>query len=137
MMNISIVFLLMAFLSAPVFAADAPDKAASRQPRACHDEVQKFCGQVKRGEGRVARCIKENEKSFSPACQAAMEKQFKQRAERTAEKHEACRADSEKFCKDKQDGSGGAIRCLRDHEKELSEDCRKSLHKRASNVERK
>jgi len=125
----------MVFLSVPAFAA--PGKDAGTQSRACHDEVQKFCGQVKRGEGRVVRCIKENEKNFSPDCQATIKKKIKQRVESRAEKQEPCRADSEKFCKDKKVSSGGIVHCLREHERELSEGCRKGIQKRTSTGERK
>lgn len=134
-MRVPFALFLMAVLSAPVFAADAPATGSGkpggeRQSGACHDDIQKYCGQVKPGEGRMVRCIKENEKNFSPACQADMEKHKKQAAEKREEKREACKADVDKFCKDKQDGHGGVMRCLHEHEKELSEGCRNSLPKR-------
>jgi len=142
-MRISFVFVLMAALSAPVYAVEAPAKdsgAAAReregQPRVCNDDVQKYCGQVKPGGGRLARCVKDNEKSFSPACQTEMEKKNKQATGKREELHEACKADAEKFCKDKADGRGGAIRCLHAHDKELSEDCRKAMPKRPARGER-
>lgn len=36
--------------------------------RICTADREKFCGNVERGEGRVARCMKENEANLSPAC---------------------------------------------------------------------
>jgi hypothetical protein len=143
-MRISIAFVLLVALSAPVYAVEAPARdsgAAARereaQPRVCHDDIQKYCGQVKPGGGRLARCMKENDKSLSPACKAEMEKKHKQATEKREELHEACKADADKFCKDKLDGRGGAMRCLHAHDKELSEACRKTLPKRPARGERR
>ena len=35
---------------------------------ACANDVQKFCKDVKPGEGRLVKCLKENEKQLSPEC---------------------------------------------------------------------
>lgn len=40
---------------------------------------------------------------------------------------DACGADVEKFCKDVPVGGGQRYRCLKQHEKELSEPCRKHI----------
>ena len=137
-MRVPFALLLMAVLTAPALAAEAPGKAAGaagrereQQPRVCHDDVQKYCGQVKPGEGRVVRCMKENEKNFSPACQAELAKHRKQAAEKREEIHQACKGDAEKLCKNVEPGKGRIMRCLQEHEKELSEDCRENMPKRA------
>ncbi len=131
------VLFLMAVLTAPASAAEAPGgnsgvpaSEREQQPRACRDDVQKFCGQVKPGEGRVVRCMKENENNFSPACKTEMEKRRKQAGEKRDALREACTADAEKFCKGREDGRGGALRCLQEHEKELSAECHGSMPKR-------
>lgn len=134
-MRVSFALLLLTVLTAPALAAEATGKTGAQsreqQPRACHDDIQKYCGQVKPGEGRMVRCMKENEKNFSPACKTEMEKHRKQATEKREELREACKADADKFCKDKADSRGGVMRCLHDHDKELSEECRKTLPKRA------
>lgn len=35
---------------------------------ACADDVQKLCSDVKPGEGRIVKCLKDNSKSVSPEC---------------------------------------------------------------------
>lgn len=40
---------------------------------------------------------------------------------------DACGADVEKYCKDVPVGGGRRYRCLKEHEKELSEPCRKHI----------
>ena len=39
----------------------------------------------------------------------------------------ACKADVDKLCKDAPRGSGGVGRCLREHEAQLSEACKKAI----------
>lgn len=41
---------------------------AKEAHEACADDVQKLCKDVKPGEGRVIRCLKDNSKSLSPEC---------------------------------------------------------------------
>ena len=41
-----------------------------------------------------------------------------------ARAHEACKADVERFCKDVKPGGGAIIRCLKQHESELSPQCK-------------
>ena len=134
-MRVTFALLLMTVLSAPVLAADTPPAGpgkmgGERQPGVCHDDIQKYCGQVKPGEGRMVRCMRENAKNFSPACQADMEKHRQQGAEKREEIQQACKGDAEKLCKNQEPGKGRILRCLHAHEKELSEDCRESLPKR-------
>lgn len=110
--------------------AAAPTMAADNAPKRegpCAADVKKFCGDVKPGEGRIARCMKSHEKDLSPACrehEAAVKARVK-------EAHEACRGDVEKFCKDVKPGGGRIIACLKSHEKDLSPACREQ-HKRGN-----
>ena len=40
--------------------------------QACADDVQKFCKDVKPGEGRILNCLREHQKDLSLPCQTAM-----------------------------------------------------------------
>lgn len=42
--------------------------AAAQTKNPCADDVAKFCKDVKPGGGRLAKCLKENEKQLSPEC---------------------------------------------------------------------
>ncbi len=46
-----------------------------------------------------------------------------------AERERPCQADSEKFCKDVKPGGGAKVRCLAQHESELSGACRENLRR--------
>ncbi len=49
-------------------AADAPP--AAKNP--CADDVAKYCKDVKPGEGRIVRCLKEHDTELSTECRAKM-----------------------------------------------------------------
>jgi peptide subunit release factor 1 (eRF1) len=38
----------------------------------CADDVQKFCKDIKSGQGRIVNCLREHQNDLSPACQATM-----------------------------------------------------------------
>lgn len=40
---------------------------------ACHDDVEKICGDVKAGKGRIIKCMHENKDKLSEGCKAEME----------------------------------------------------------------
>ena len=129
------VFILLAGLALPIFADDyggpsgAPPKAPSanksRSSRRgpCAEDYQKFCKDVRPGEGRAAKCMNEHKDELSDAC--------KQAAEKAKEKlkgiSEACKEDAQQFCKDIKPGSGNILRCLRDHKEEVSAGCKQAF----------
>ena len=97
--------------------------ASGETGRPCADDIQQFCKEIKPGAGGIEKCLREHEGDLSTACKerrAAMKKKVE-------EKQQACREDVQKFCKDVQPGRGGTGRCLREHESELSSECRAAL----------
>jgi hypothetical protein len=110
--------LVVAMLSTGVAAA--ADTPGAKGP--CADDVAKYCKDVKRGGGAIARCLKDNESQLSPACKSSIEEAMKRK-----EAHQACEADAQKFCKDVKQGQGRIVRCLREHEKELSAECKAKM----------
>jgi hypothetical protein len=48
--------------------ADAARGKRGEGKGVCAEDIQKFCKDVKPGEGRIAACLKENEKKLSKAC---------------------------------------------------------------------
>jgi hypothetical protein len=110
--------LVVAMLSIGVAAA--ADTPGAKGP--CADDVAKYCKDVKRGGGAIARCLKENENQLSPACKSSIED-----AKKRKETHQACDADAQKFCKDIKPGHGRIVKCLREHEKELSAECQAKM----------
>lgn len=89
----------------------------------CADDIAKYCKDVKPGGGRLAKCLKDNEKQLSPACKASIEESKK----KVQEAHQACSDNVQKYCKDAKPGQGRIVRCLKEHEKDLSPECKAKL----------
>jgi len=113
--------MVLAVVMLSIGVAAAADTPAAKGP--CADDVAKYCKDVKQGDGRIARCLKENEKQLSPACKSSIEESEK----RKQEAHQACEADAQKFCKDVKPGQGRIVKCLREHEKALSPECKAKM----------
>jgi len=115
----AVMVLALALLTLGVIAVQ--DVPAAQGP--CADDIAKYCKDVKPGDGRLARCLKENEKQLSPACSSSIDESKK----RVKEAHQACESDARKFCKDVKPGQGRIVKCLREHEKDLSLECRDKM----------
>lgn len=94
--------------------------SAQQKPSPCAEDAAKFCKGVQQGGGRIAQCLKEHANELSAACKS-------QAAEATEKIHDfanACKADMKKFCAGTQPGEGRLVKCLKQHEAELSADCK-------------
>jgi hypothetical protein len=126
-MSIRNAFFTIAFaLFAAGAAADAGAQQRSQGP--CAADVKRFCGDVKPGQGAIAKCMKAHEAELSPACRESS----KARAEKAERMREECRADVEKFCKGIAPGGGRILSCLKSREPELQPACAAEF-KRAGN----
>ena len=119
---VSLVFVL--FTAA--VAADAGAQQRGEGP--CAADVKKFCGDVKPGQGAIAKCMKAHETELSPACRESS----KARAEKAERVREECKADAEKFCKGIAPGGGRILSCLKSRQPELQPACAAEF-KRAGN----
>jgi hypothetical protein len=98
---------------------------------ACKDDVAKFCKDVQPGQGRIMQCMKEHENELSPGCKANLAEMQKKRHEA----REDCKDDVIRFCSNIKPGGGKIIHCLKEHETELTPQCKAKLqahrHKKA------
>src|SRR5690242_11857829 len=104
-----------------LFAAGVATSASAQTRREgpCAADAQKFCGDVQRGGGRIAQCMKAHEAQLSPACQEGM----KQRAEKAERVREECKADVAKFCQGVKPGGGRIVSCLKGRQADLQPAC--------------
>jgi hypothetical protein len=107
-------------------ATDAGAQQRSEGP--CAADAKKFCGDVKPGQGAIAKCMKAHEAELSPACR----ENSKARAEKAGRVREECKPDVEKFCKGIAPGGGRILSCLRARQAELDPACAADI-KRAGN----
>ena len=112
------VFMMTALLS---FSAQAEQmEQRGHGSTACKADIEKFCKDVKPGGGAIMKCLKEHDAELSAECkdrESAMK-------ENTKTMQDACKADMEKFCQDVQPGGGAIMKCLKEHQAELSEPCK-------------
>jgi hypothetical protein len=124
-------FAVLACLALAAAAASAGPTAARERP--CREDVKKHCSDAGRGGGAVARCLREHEKELSPACRDSLAARREQAKERAGEVKDACGADISTHCAGVEQGEGGVARCLREHEADLSPECRAALPKPRAN----
>lgn len=97
---------------------------ASAEAGGCTTDVQKFCGDIQPGGGRIMKCLKDHRDQLSEECRTADEEK------RTSfkKKLQECRADIKKHCAGVKKGKGRLQRCLRQKGKiALSPQCASAL----------
>ncbi len=97
--------------------------AFAQSAHPCADDAKKFCKDVAPGGGRLARCLKEHVNELSSACKERIA-EVKQKAR---EFHQACEDDVMRLCKGITPGRGRILQCLKDHENELSPECKAKM----------
>uniref|UniRef100_A0A061QLM5 Golgi apparatus protein 1 n=1 Tax=Tetraselmis sp. GSL018 TaxID=582737 RepID=A0A061QLM5_9CHLO len=102
---------------------------------ACHGDVDQFCADVKPGEGRVLRCLRDNRDSLSKAC-AAEEVKLSQQQSTNYNNNpmlkKVCSTERETYCKDVKVGRARVIRCLQESmgKSDFGEACKAELNRR-------
>ena len=91
---------------------------------ACKADVEKFCKDVQRGEGRIAHCLAEHQANLSGACKDDIAKV----QERMKQVTQACQSDMQQLCKGIEPGAGRIARCLKENDSKLSGGCRTAIH---------
>ena len=101
---------------------------ASAQFGNCRQDLRNFCSDVARSDDRAKlQCLSQHKNELSAECRTQIETQSGVRQS----KRQACRSDIGKFCSsvDRQDRRA-LSKCLREHESEITEECRASLAQR-------
>lgn|SRR4030066_853422 len=123
MKRISILLIVSLLLIAVASMAYAQD---IKRQGPCKADIEKFCKNIKPGQGRLAKCIKAHEKDLSPAC--------KNRTETDREKLpafiKACKPDTDALCRGIKPGDGRLIKCLKENKSLLSIPCKAYLQKK-------
>jgi hypothetical protein len=120
MMKTMVLMLAMVTVGFPLAAG-----VARGQPGrdACGADVEKLCKDVPAGGGRRYKCLKEHEKDLSEPCR----KHIADVQTRVRGMHEACWDDVTRLCDGVRPGGGRILKCLKEHESDLSEPCKAAL----------
>jgi len=94
-------------------------QAYAQESLICADDIEKYCREVKLGGGRLLNCLKSHETELSGPCRGKISEL--QGIIKDCE--QACSGDITQFCKEVQPGGGRIIKCLREHDKEISSSC--------------
>jgi hypothetical protein len=89
--------------------------ALAQDDKPCAGDIERFCGNIQPGMGRIADCLKQNEDQLSPECK---------------QQHlsEVCADDSVRYCgKYLQPPGEGLLNCLKLNATSLSPACREKL----------
>jgi len=97
--------------------------AYAQESLICADDIDKFCKGIRPGGGRLLNCLKSHETELTESCRGKISEL--QEIVKSAEK--ACSGDISKFCREIQPGEGRILKCLREHDKELSTACSTKL----------
>ena len=101
----------------------ATPKTSAEGKGPCAEDVVKFCKDVKPGEGNIVKCTKEHAQELSPGCKESLV-ETKQKIQ---EFSEVCSEDFNRLCKDVKPGGGRVIKCLKEHQQELSPNCKAKM----------
>ena len=114
--------------NAPQAAAPepAPMPAMRRGKGPCQADVAKFCADQSGKAGGPFQCLHGHMDELAPECRDQMQRRAKW-AEGAERMRAACGEDTKKHCADVKTGGGGVVRCLREHEAELSDTCKQAL----------
>lgn len=115
---------LTVFLSTHALAESG---RAGNSGNTCKEDLEKFCKDVKPGEGRIIKCLMEHKDQLSGGCLQELEGARNKSEGKKDQARDACAEDLSKFCKDVTPGEGRLLKCLKERDSELSPQCREAL----------
>jgi hypothetical protein len=135
-MTIAIRVFAACALSLAFIAVGLPARA---QPSdACKGDIEKLCADVKKGQGRLIKCLNEHSAEVSADCKKAMAERKAARARHAARRAQgrkgggmrpACNADIEKLCKSAVGKRRELATCLNEHKSDLTSECKESVER--------
>jgi hypothetical protein len=123
-------FVALAILLMGITITNAEQNLVETVANGCKVEIEKYCGQVTPGEGRVLACLYAHEDKLSSKCEYALYDaavQLERAVAALSYVANECDADLEKYCKSIAPGEGRLLDCLEKHDKKVSGRCRQAL----------
>lgn len=131
--SIAILFAGALFASLALYAQNPGGQSPSQnRPRGegqgvCQADRQRFCANIQPGQGRIARCLNQNQAQLSAPCRQKLEQRMNRMRARAQQVRQSCRADVQQFCAGVSRGQGRVYQCLKQNEAQLSAACKAAL----------
>ena len=110
--------------------ASAEQALVDTVAQGCKAEIEKYCGDVTPGQGRVLACLYAHNDKLSARCEYALYDaavQLERAVAALGYVANECDEDLDKFCSSVQAGEGRLLECLEKHDKQVSDRCKRSL----------
>ena len=127
-----IVLIALGIMSLPFTNAAAGENLVQTVTEGCKVELEKYCGNVTPGEGRVLACLYAYGDKLSPKCEYALydaAAQLERAVAALSYVANECDDDLEKYCAAVAPGEGRLLNCLEKKNKQLSKRCNQALKK--------
>lgn len=107
-------------------AAHAQPRGGGGYRRACLDDIERLCAEAGSRRDEVVACLEGRRDELSEACRSQLSQRQAHREARMEAVRQACAAEVKTHCPDTEAGRQ-RVRCLREHQSELSDACRDAL----------
>jgi hypothetical protein len=97
---------------------------------ACAGDLHALCGATPTGQGRVVSCLKSNKAKLAARCASLVSDRQREAAEDVSldvPLANACKTDVATICVNVGWGDGAKLACLQEHQKDVTDACRKQL----------
>ena len=126
-----IVLIALGIMSLPFTNAVAGENLVQTVAEGCKVELEKFCGNVTPGGGRVLACLYAYGDKLSPKCEFALydaAAQLERAVAALSYVANECDEDLDKYCSAVAPGEGRLLNCLEKKEKQLTKRCKQALN---------
>ena len=113
-----------------ITSANAQQDLVETVANGCKMEIEKYCGQVTPGQGRILACLFAHGDKLSAKCEYALYDaavQLERAVAALTYVANECDADLEKYCASIAPGEGRLLECLEKHDKQVSGRCKQAI----------
>ncbi len=130
MKRMIIFFVALVIIPLGITSANAQQDLVETVANGCKMEIEKYCGQVTPGQGRVLACLYAHGDKLSAKCEYALYDaavQLERAVAALSYVANECDADLEKNCGSIEPGEGRLLECLEKHDKQVSGRCKQAV----------
>ena len=130
MKRMMIFFVTLVFLLLGIVSANAQQGLVETVANGCKVEIEKYCGQVTPGQGRILACLYAHNDKLSSKCEYSLYDaavQLERAVAALTYVANECDADLEKHCESIAPGQGRLLECLEKHDKDVSNRCTQAI----------